>query len=355
MSSITLGGLTFTASDFASATNPLGHTTVLPATVAGGHSYSAEVLFPDRLFGAMKNEIADRKAEWDAAVEDSEAAATQALAVAANAPSSTSTSSRTIAISGTLSFTLEDQLSAAPFQVGMYVQIASDASNANRMWGIISAITNNTAPTKDVITVDILDGDGSGTFADWTIIGNTGPKGEDGSGTPTINPGDSLKLLVVKADETDYILYTVAAYLALALPSLLDDQLTLTFDGGGEAVSAALVRFMRIPFNFTVQGWEIYAYDAAGNEVDCSCEFDVWMDTVANFPPTSADSIVSPGSPSGTPPAIPGGSPTVSTAQGSDLTGWITSLIKGRVLGGQLVSVSGTATVITLTLYGVRA
>lgn len=350
MTAITLDGLDFDAADFASAANPLGHREVLAATTSlYGYVYPQEARFPNRIFRAMLNEIDRLQALWEAAVTDAEAAAATALAVASNAPSTTSATSQTIVGSGSVTFSIDDELSAAPLQVGMYAAIISNASAANRMWGLVSAVQANTAPVKDTATIDILVGTGSGTFADWTIIGNTGERGENGTGTPAIVAGDSLKLLHINVAESAYQKSTVAAFLTAAMPSLLAAQIGAVFDGGGGLPEAGKVIYQRIGFDMTLEGWDVLADDY------CTCEFDVWVDSYTNFPPTLTDSIVTPGSPSGTPPGIAAQSPSVKKAQSVNLNHWATALSEGDVIAIKLVSISGDATSVSLSLYGVRA
>lgn len=100
----------------------------------------------------------------------------------------------------------------------------------------------------------------------------------------------------------------------------------VTVDGQGVVlVSGAVSEWVYIPYNFTITGWVILG------DVTGSIEFDIWVDTLANFPPTVADSIVG---------DVP---PTVTTARfnsGSDLTNWDTSLAAGSVLMVNIESVS---------------
>lgn len=59
----------------------------------------------------------------------------------------------------------------------------------------------------------------------------------------------------------------------------------ITIDGGGSAITTGVKGDITIPFTCTIDSWYITA-DQAGSIV-----VDVWKDTLANFPPTVADSI----------------------------------------------------------------
>lgn len=59
----------------------------------------------------------------------------------------------------------------------------------------------------------------------------------------------------------------------------------ITIDGGGSAITTGVKGDITIPFTCTIDSWYITA-DQAGSIV-----IDVWKDTLANFPPTVADSI----------------------------------------------------------------
>lgn len=56
-------------------------------------------------------------------------------------------------------------------------------------------------------------------------------------------------------------------------------------DGYGVALATGIVADIRVPFACTLTGWSLLA-DQSG-----SIKIDVWKDTLANFPPTNADSI----------------------------------------------------------------
>ncbi len=61
--------------------------------------------------------------------------------------------------------------------------------------------------------------------------------------------------------------------------------LVFIIDGGGSTITTGIKGDVRIPFACTITGWTLLA-DQSGAIV-----VDVWRDTLANFPPTDADSI----------------------------------------------------------------
>jgi len=87
----------------------------------------------------------------------------------------TSVTSVTIGI-GSKVFTL---LAALPFQVGAFVQIASEASGANFMFGQVTDMTGS------VLTLDVQVIGGSGTLTDWNV-GAAGARGSTGAGITAI-------------------------------------------------------------------------------------------------------------------------------------------------------------------------
>lgn len=62
-------------------------------------------------------------------------------------------------------------------------------------------------------------------------------------------------------------------------------QIICSMDNGDSALAASTQYSVPIRFNGTIVGWDFIA-NAAG-----SCKIDVWKDTIANYPPTDADSI----------------------------------------------------------------
>ncbi len=117
-------------------------------------------------------------------------------------------------------------------------------------------------------------------------------------------------------------------------PILYTRDLAIIIDGGGSAITAGEKYFLRIPFNCQIIWWYIAA-DQSG-----SIQFDLQVDTWANFPPDGSDSIVA-----SAPPAL-------SSAQNDDsgtLTGWTAQLNEGDWLRFYVDSAT-TVTKVTLVL-----
>lgn len=119
------------------------------------------------------------------------------------------------------------------------------------------------------------------------------------------------------------------AYSKLALgTSILDTDISNTadiklgtieyvIDGGGGVIQTGIKGDLEIPFDCTITQVTMLADQSTTTTVD------VWKDTLANFPPTDADSI--------TASAVP--TITADTnSQDTTLTGWTTDIDAGDVL-----------------------
>jgi len=87
--------------------------------------------------------------------------------------------------------------------------------------------------------------------------------------------------------------------------------LFVEIDGGGSTITTGVKRDVIADFGFTITGWTLLG-DQSGSIV-----IDIWKDTLANYPPTVADTITA------------SAKPTLSTAtnnQSSTLTGWTTTV-----------------------------
>jgi hypothetical protein len=109
-------------------------------------------------------------------------------------------------------------------------------------------------------------------------------------------------------------------------------------DGGGSTITTGIKGDILVPFACTINEWSLLA-DQSG-----SVTVDIWKDTYANYPPTSADSIT--------------GSAAVSITnnvknQSSTLTGWTTAIAENDALRFNVSSAS-TITRLTITLDVVR-
>jgi hypothetical protein len=105
-------------------------------------------------------------------------------------------------------------------------------------------------------------------------------------------------------------------------------------DGGGSAITTGQKGHLEIPFKCEIERVTLLA-DQVGSVV-----IDIWKDTYANFPPTSADSICG------------SAKPTLSSAQkyqDSTLTGWTKTINAGDILAFNVDS-AATVTRVTLAL-----
>jgi hypothetical protein len=111
-------------------------------------------------------------------------------------------------------------------------------------------------------------------------------------------------------------------------------SITFIIDGGGSAITTGQKGHLEIPFDCEIERVTLLA-DQTGSIV-----IDIWKDTYANFPPTSADSICG------------GNKPTISNAQkyqDSTLTGWTKTINAGDILAFNVDS-AATITRVTLAL-----
>jgi hypothetical protein len=113
------------------------------------------------------------------------------------------------------------------------------------------------------------------------------------------------------------------------------DTIQFIIDGGGSAITSGIKGDIMVPFNCTVQGWDIVG-DASG-----TIQVDIWKDTYANFPPTVADTIT------GTE------KPALSSAQknqDTSLSSWTTTLTRNDWLRINVDSSPSPATVTRVTV-----
>lgn len=113
-------------------------------------------------------------------------------------------------------------------------------------------------------------------------------------------------------------------------------NLTITKDGFGDVLDTGIIGDLVVPFACTITKATLLA-DQSGSVV-----VDIWKDTLANFPPTNADSITA---------AAP---PTISTATKSEdatLTGWDVDIAAGEILRFNIDSITSiTRLTISLTV-----
>ncbi len=126
------------------------------------------------------------------------------------------------------------------------------------------------------------------------------------------------------------------------VPDMEDPTVTLCLEvfNSSDTVPATGVKkvYRKVPYNFTVRSWELTA-DQSG-----SAAVGVIMDSPANFPPTSADNIVSSSTPSAT---------TVLYSSGTTASWGTTSIPQGYYLDLNEVSITSW-TRYQLCLIGTR-
>lgn len=115
--------------------------------------------------------------------------------------------------------------------------------------------------------------------------------------------------------------------------------IAFVIDGAGSVITTGVKGDLMIPFACTIQSATLLA-DQSGSIV-----VDIWKDTYANFPPTSADSITGSAKPS-----LSG----AAKSQNTTLSGWTTAITAGETLRINVDSAS-TVTRITLILKVVKS
>ena len=284
----------------------------------------------------------------------------------------TSTTSNSIASSGSKSFTTQSGLAYA---AGARVR-AADTSNpsVNYMEGVVTSYGGTTL----IFTADRSIG--SGTLTSWTInlagdqgaVGATGPTGPSGAlgvqGTPTANQfgtwfnsttmqgvsitglvkGNGASAPAAAVAGTDYLApaaigVTVQAYdativNAAAIANTKIDAIEFVIDGGGATITTGVKGYLEIPFACTINRATLLA-DQSGSIV-----VDIFKDTYANYPPVVGDKITA-----SAPPTIS----AATKAQDSTLTGWTTAIAAGDILAFNVNSIT-TCQRVTISLRVVK-
>jgi hypothetical protein len=102
-------------------------------------------------------------------------------------------------------------------------------------------------------------------------------------------------------------------------------QVVAIWDGGGAAITPGTQVDVVAPFTGTITAWTLLS-DTTGSAV-----VDVWLDTLANYPPTDADSITA-----AAPPTLTAHTDATSTAVGT----WAKAITAGDILRFNLDSVT---------------
>lgn len=117
--------------------------------------------------------------------------------------------------------------------------------------------------------------------------------------------------------------------------SLIGAGVGFDFDGGGAPIPVSMKAWRRMPFPGTITKNTMMA-DQAG-----TISVRINKDTIGNFPPTAADSIVA-----SAPPTLT----AAIESEDSTLTGWTTSFALGDVLLAEIISTSGVIQHLVLDL-----
>lgn len=162
-------------------------------------------------------------------------------------------------------------------------------------------------------------------------IGNTGPTGATGSEGPmgpTLVPEDMLH---------EEILPVILPRNLLATKSII-----IVIDGGGVAITTGVKGYIQVPIPVTILGWTIISQDGVAGAI----VFDIWSDTYAAFPPTVFDTITAAAKPTVVASNL--------TATSTTLTGWITTIPAGNIIGINVDSVTSFTKVMLELFVGVN-
>lgn len=157
---------------------------------------------------------------------------------------------------------------------------------------------------------------GAGANPQWAAAAGggdvTGP-GSTVDGEIALFDGTSGDLLK-SATGTGFVTASSGVMAAYTLESVIG----ITIDGGGSAITTGVKGYVRVPWACTITSAVMLADQSTSSVVD------VWVDTLANYPPTDADSITA-----SAPPTIT----TDTDSEDGTLTGWTTTVAAGAVAG----------------------
>lgn len=169
---------------------------------------------------------------------------------------------------------------------------------------------------------------GTGTYSLWEIaVGGSGGGVSGSSGTS----GSSG---INGTSGTSGINGTSGSSGTSGISPSANGSFGITIDGAGSVITTGLKGYIQVPYSGTITGWTLLA-DQSGSIV-----IDVWKDTVANFPPTIADTIAG------------SEKPTLSSQQINEdnaLSTWTTSVSAGDIMAFNVDSAS-TITRATLSI-----
>jgi hypothetical protein len=155
------------------------------------------------------------------------------------------------------------------------------------------------------------------------------------SAVSTVDSGQTVSLSQVSSSLSGAISSTSS--LSSAVGKLL---IGFEIDGGGSAITTGLKGYSpRITKAHTITKVTVLSVDSAGPATSCSITVDVWVDTYANFPPTSGDKISA---------SAPATLSSATKSEDSTLTGWGLSTAADSIYGFSVASVTGAKKVLIL-------
>lgn len=214
-----------------------------------------------------------------------------------------------------------------------YMVARGGTSNVSSIVDTISDATNNTTnlslisqsgTTTSKINLGYVSPSNKQAYADIRVSGTSEGYIEVEETLITISPA-----LLVLGDISGTTLYG-----NLSGTTDSQKQITITFDGGGSAITSGSNTFVQVPYNATITGWNIFS------DVSGSIQIDVWKTDYANYPPTIANTIAGSEKPTLT---------AQDKNQDLNLTTWTTSVTSGDILYFTVDSAS-TVTKVVLTI-----
>lgn len=209
---------------------------------------------------------------------------------------------------------------------GFYVQIMKNGVQE------LQDTYPSTGGATRVASVAVVAGDV--VYARLNAMGGGGANPSITAGTWSV-PGTAPVWLaaIPQADVTGLIAALAAKALATDLTNLRKGGATFIIGDGSGVIATGFKGFVQIPYAGTIVGVKMLA-DQTGSII-----VDLWKDTYANYPPVVGDTITV-------------AKPTISaTNKSSDttLTGWITAVAAGDIIGINVDSVT-TLTRVTLVI-----
>ena len=216
---------------------------------------------------------------------------------------------------------------------------ASQASDHGNLAGLVdddhtqyALLTGRTGDTQLIDTIDEFTS-GSGVTIDGCLI-------KDGLVADSnllggLSGAEYLDRSNHTGSQAVSTIYDFTSGVANQIPTVYDKGQISLFLQSSEPITNGEKSWQRVPFDCDIKSWEVTS-NISGDIV-----VDVWKDTYANYPPTSADSIVS-----GIFPSLTSGTKN----SGSDLSNWTTALDEGDYVKFNI----GSSRILTETLVNLN-